>query len=400
MKRRILTGIMAGLLAFGVCACGQTETEQTDVTETEPVSEAAAEAEPAAPEEIETEETADVVEETEETEDAAEPEYPSLPLPAYHYAGPEDWAAYGDAAAQFLIENSFGDEASDLDTCTPVIFKVDETDPADVKAWGAFWVDRYQLCNTTLSRTAGGEYGGIAHFDTTGGSPIVTDMETLEDGDGYSKSMEKLFGAEGLSEDYAKAMDDMSAYRAQALSYYINENALYITQFQDFGWPPVSIPNAPETRDEDQQIWYVSNFAYTTSFDMRQLCVSEMGEDGDLFSSVESDAWSEILVTVSSERDKDMEGLVKELNTNTEEEADWKEYEREDGLSFGGKEECVRLRTPEPYKDGQEIHTIYLIPREEDILAVNVGSDYTEDEEKQMATDGIIEALLGNMEIK
>ncbi|MBQ7506843.1 MAG: hypothetical protein IJT05_05885 [Lachnospiraceae bacterium] len=404
MKKAVSVVISACLMA-GLCACGQqaapaapaaTEVKEEAPAPAEPESEAAVEEE--------TEEAVEEVTEEEVTEEEeaaeAEIEYPTLPLPAYHYTGPEDWAEYGDAVSQFLLENTFGDEGADIGICTPIILKVDDSDPADVKAWGEYWVDQFYLVKTTLSSASGGSFGGIAHFDTTGGSPMLTLMETLDDGESYEESFNKLFVSEGLEEAYTEATSDRDMYRALAISYYVNDNALYITQFQDYGWPPVPIPNAPPTREEDQIIDHVSNLAYTTKFDMRQLCLMEDEEEGDYFDSINDEAWNELMVRIYSWDDTDLDALIETLDVNTAEFEDWPGFKIEKDVTFAGKDGCVSMSMPGPFTDGQRIEGFYLIPRDSDILVVDIGEEYTDDEEKQMATDSIVEALLGNMEVK
>lgn len=396
MKRRTVCITAIGMMALCLGACGaQQAPAAPPATETEPevVSEAATEE--AVPE---TEEAA-VIPETEETEEAAaENEYPSVPLPEYHYYGPEDWADYGEAISAFMLENSFGEEAADLSVCTPVVLKVDDSDPSDVKVWGEYWLDQFQLQKTTLFHTAGGSFGGVAHLDATGAAPMLISMDPVEDGTDNGPSIERLFGPEGLTEAYSEAVDNINEYRAKALSYYINENGLYITQFQDFGWPPVPIPGAPETREEDQIVDHVSNYAYTTQFDMRQICADET-EDCDLFSSVHCDDWNDFLIEIYSS-DEDMDAIISNIDKANSDYDSWKDPERDDQATFAGVEGCTLLSIPGPYEDGQKVFTVYLVPREEDTLVVEVTSDYSADDEKQMATDGIIEGFLGRIELK
>lgn len=390
---------LIGIMALCLGACGEPK-EEEKAAPAEPETEAVSEPKAEGAVILNTEEV--LPEETEEEEEemmAAEIEYPTFPLPEYHYFGPEDWADYGDAISQFLIENNLGEQEADLSTCTPVVLKVDESDPSDVKVWGEFRLDQFLLQKTSLLSTAGGSHGGLAHLDTTGGSPVVTGIDFVEDGSDNGPSIDRIFGAEGLKEAYGEALEDIDESRALALSYYINQNGIYITQFQDFGWAPIPIPNAPETREEDQIVDHVSNFAYTAQYDMRQLCCDEL-EGWDIFSTVRSDEWNDALIEITIESGTDPEPIISQIEKEQSDYPSWKEPERSDDAVFAGTEGCILLTTPAPYEDGQKVFTTYLVPRDGDFLVVKITSDFSSDDEKQMATDGIIEGFLGTIELK
>ncbi len=374
-----------------LAACGGASAQKDP--EVQPVTDTVAK-EPQDMEEPEYEEaTVDNVEEQADDETA----YPTLPLPAYHYYGPEDWAEYADAVCQFQIENTDGSGESDLATCTPIVVKVDDSDPSDVKLWGEFWVDRFRLVNTSLCALSGGSYPGVAHLDTTNGGPIVTGMDYLEDGSDFQPSLDRLFGKEGLADAYLKACDERNEYRVQALSYYLNHNGLYITQYQDYGWPPVPIPNAPPTDEADEQVHFAGSFDYTAEFDMRQVCALG-SDDVDMFSNVNSDDWNEFLIEIYTEKGSDIDAAITNLSSNLFDDS--VDLTRTDNVTFGGVAGCTSLVSEGPYEDGAKVYVNYLVPREGDLLVVKISSDYSKDEEKQMATDGIIEAFLGNIALQ
>lgn len=396
MKRKTFLPILAVAVAISISACSAVNIQVNP--NTQPKEEAAQE---------EKNETADGVPEetTEETaapddteaDDSSSINYPTLPLPEYHYYGPEDWADYGDIIGQYLIKEHMGDEdtAADLAICTPIILKVDDSDPKDVKVWGDFQLDSYYLMKTSLINKAGGSYPAVAHLDTSA-TPVVTGVDYVEDGSSFDPSFDRLFGKEGLKEAYQKESDKRVEYTVGALSYYINHNGLYITQVQEYGWAPYPIPNAPKTRDEDEIIDHTGNLGYRTKYDMRQICSLEM-DDVDMFSNVSSDKLNDFLIEIRRIEGKDIDSAIKEIRSGLYDSD--VELKREDNVLFAEKEGCTRLSNEGPFKDGDKVYVIYIVPRDSDFFVVATSSDYCTDDEKQMYTDDIISAFLGSLEV-
>ena len=72
---------------------------------------------------------------------------------------------------------------------------------------------------------------------------VVTGMDVVADGSDYMESAKKLFGDK--YEDFAKVTSDQDAReanRAQIVANYVAANELNITQYQDYGWDPVTLP--------------------------------------------------------------------------------------------------------------------------------------------------------------
>ncbi|ETP73718.1 hypothetical protein UYO_0355 [Lachnospiraceae bacterium JC7] len=397
MRNKAALAMTVFVIAFGMIGCqkSQKNADATEAATTEAVS--TAEETTTAP--AETEET--TVESTEETGEEeskdAEIDYPTLPLPEFHYYGPEDWADYADGVCHFLVENSFGDVGSDLTICVPNVLKVDDSDPKDVKLWGDYVIHRYLLANTSLIDGSGSSFGGIAHIDASEGGPMVTDFEFLEDGSGFDASLDKLFGSVGLKAAYLDACINRDKYLSETLANYINNNGLYITQYQEYGWAPVPVLNAPPTREEDQQIHYAGNFAYTAQFDMREICAHEM-DGADIFTNVNSDDWNDFLMEIYSRNGSDMDSAVSELKSNLFDENAI--LVRTDDVTFKDIEGCTSLVSDGPYKDGEHVYVNYFVPRNDDIFVIKISTSYCADEKKQMATDSIIEEFLGGMELE
>lgn len=400
MKKKLaLTAVC--ILAFLAIGCGNSANDPVPVAVTKTAAESSVEETELKPEDSKgsTEESKVApkksASEGKETP-AGEIDYPTLPLPEYHYYGTEDWAEYADRVCHFLVENSFGDEAADLNICVPVVLKMDDSDPKDVKLWGEYMIYKYQLMKTSLIEEGGGSFGGVVHLDTTGGSPLVKDFDFLEDGAGYDASVDKLFGKEGLKDAYLEACDNRDQYLAEALANYINKNGLYITQYQSNGWAPVPVLNAPPTRDEDQIVDHVSNLSYTAQYDMRQMCFFEI-DDSDTFCSVDSEDWNNFMIEISKKDGSDMDSVIKEVRSGADEN---EELERTEDVTFKDIEGCTVLMTKGPYDDGDKVYVSYFVPGKDSILVIDITSDYSSDEKKQMATDSIIENFLGNMELK
>ena len=129
MRKKAALAAAFCVFAFGMVGC---QKPATNVNTTETTAAAVEEATTAAPQETE-ETSAETTEAAKEKETTApEPAYPTLPLPEYHYNGPEDWAEYADGVSHFLVENSFGDVAPDLTICVPIVLKADDSDPKEV----------------------------------------------------------------------------------------------------------------------------------------------------------------------------------------------------------------------------------------------------------------------------
>ena len=46
--------------------------------------------------------------------------------------------------------------------------EVDESDSADVRVWGDFWVFNYNISGDTLKTVSGGDHPGLFHLVKTG----------------------------------------------------------------------------------------------------------------------------------------------------------------------------------------------------------------------------------------
>lgn len=127
-----------------------------------------------------------------------------------------------------------------IPTVYPVSTVVDANREATV--YGDFWVENYDIKGDTLECVSGGHYPGVMHLTYSDGKYKVTKFDVVEDGEGYTASAKKLFGenyktwAEYASDDSARA-----ELRTKTIAEYVKAHDLDVTQYQDYGWEPVSL---------------------------------------------------------------------------------------------------------------------------------------------------------------
>ncbi len=171
------------------------------------------------------------------TETASE----KIDLPAYEYPGPEEfyWVLY-----DYLIKELGKDyEPSDVGIPCPIIIAEDESDKNDIKIWGNFWYYTYELNGDTLETKAGGSYPGLIHVKYTDEGYEVTGMEVVGDGSDFDPTSKEIFGDHYNEFIMSNANSEGNEQtRAQIIANYVAANDLPITQYQDFGWDPVKLP--------------------------------------------------------------------------------------------------------------------------------------------------------------
>ncbi len=162
-------------------------------------------------------------------------------LPAYEYPGPELF--YSVLYKCIADEFGQGYEAADVGIPSPVIVAVDESDKSDIKVYGDFWYYNYKLNGDTLETASGGSYPGCIHIKYTDEGYEVVKTRIVEDGAGFTDSAKEIFG--DYYDDFMKAHSDQELAdktRAQIIANYVAANNLSITQYKDFGWDPVTLP--------------------------------------------------------------------------------------------------------------------------------------------------------------
>ena len=234
----ILSVVASVVMMLSMVGCGSS----APVTESENASEQEETSAEVAPEAETTEEVTSeaTIEETASEENTANEKENSQALPAYEYPGPE---AFYYELYKYMVEE-IGSKFTDYEVCipNPMILEVDESDKSDIKVYGDFWVDNYNLDGETLMSVSGGSYPGIIHIKLSEAGYEVTGMDVVADGSDYMESAKELFGDK--YDDFAKLTSDQDAReanRAQIVANYVAANGLNITQYQDYGWDPVEL---------------------------------------------------------------------------------------------------------------------------------------------------------------
>ncbi|WP_029322326.1 hypothetical protein [Butyrivibrio sp. AE3004] len=162
-------------------------------------------------------------------------------IPAYEYPGPE---AFYSVLYKYIITTFSGDyEKADVGIPCPIIVAEDESDKDDIKVYGDFKYYNYELKGDTLEMVSGGSYPGCMHLKNTDAGYEVTDIELVEDGSDFTPSAKKIFGDH--YDEFMKVYSDgekQDEIRAQIIANYVAANKLSITQFKDYGWDPVKLP--------------------------------------------------------------------------------------------------------------------------------------------------------------
>jgi hypothetical protein len=117
-----------------------------------------------------------------------------------------------------------------------------------------------------------------------------------------------------------------------------------------------------------------------------------------MFSNIDSDEWNDFLIEVYKEEGTDIDAAIQNIRSNLYDES--ADLNRTDDTSFLGHTGCTSLVSVSPYKEGDHVYVNYIVPRDDGLFVVKISSIYSEDEAKQMATDAIIEAFIGSMELK
>ena len=303
---------------------------------------------------------ADTADETAAASDTASYE-DSEKLPKYTYTGDEK---YLDVISDHIISYETAGGLSDAAVYIPysVIVETDETNPSDIKVYGAYGIDGYNLLNTTLMSVTGSLSAGIVHLSDKGdGTFEVISSDLPMTGE---ESMELFAPVEGLYEKVSKAMDT-EAVKAQeeALAEYVSENGLNITQYQHFGYEPIPIGTAV-TPEEAQSYRYASPLGYEVSYDLRDFTLSAY-DDSDMIAMVnDNDSGTFMIAALQDTKDPD-EAIALALSDAEADSFTCTDAVIGDGIS------CRKTVYDETLEDGRIFRYVgYAVPVKDKVLTI------------------------------
>lgn len=100
----------------------------------------------------------------------------------------------------------------------PVIYYVDKTDEADIKLYGNFYAEYYDISDKQLTSEGGESKQGVCHIRKQDNEYVVTKLEEAEDGSYYAESISKF--VTGIKADLKPSLEELYAGSE------ITENAL------------------------------------------------------------------------------------------------------------------------------------------------------------------------------
>ena len=162
-------------------------------------------------------------------------------LPEFRYT---EEAPYMNAILDH-IKNTQGQyyEAGDVMIPNFIIMKADESNPGDIKVWGNFEIENYDLQGDNLFCKNGGSNPGLIHLrKTPAGTYEVTGADMVGDGSNYTPDVNRIFGAD---QDLLRAFGNQDLIRdknrTDTIRRYVMRNNLPINTYQDYGWDKVSV---------------------------------------------------------------------------------------------------------------------------------------------------------------
>ncbi len=396
MKRKIagraiallISGVMTGVLLSGCGASANNSSASTTERASEPAPAAAssqeAVSETAEQKETEAKESEEEVTEAEATEEIeAETEATDMEaqevggrdsateLPPYVYEGDEP---YVKEISDFYIDLGQKNYAPAQVTIPVVnILDFDDTKAEDILVWCRGFIYNYDLRNTTLMTRSGGACDGLFHMKPLGDGYEITETEFVGDGSDNGPDIKRIFGMkDGLLKKYEASEEDMEGIRRQEVSNYANTNGIYITQYQDYGWDPVPLINAPETTAEEEEVEYHSILGYTMTYNLTRFSLLEAASEteSDIFGGI--GFLQDYVVSVEKRSGQTKEEITEEVKSSFESgkaEADMT-YFGNDGT--GEPTESILVSESTLGKPGEMKSIYYIIPRGEDYLVLGV----------------------------
>ena len=161
-------------------------------------------------------------------------------ITAYKFQESEDNAL----TAVYDYMRGIGQNYAPAQYCIPYasIVATDDSNPADIKVWGDFRVENYNLEGEVLKFVSGGSHPGLMHVSKADNTLSVTAFDAVGDGSSFDPTAKEIFGdfyplfIGLLSNDAAKKAD-----REAAIAAFVASEGIPAKYYQDFGWDPVEI---------------------------------------------------------------------------------------------------------------------------------------------------------------
>ena len=161
----------------------------------------------------------------------------------YKFRRGEEDSTPMDAISDYM--RGIGASYAPAQYCIPYasIVSMDDSDPEDIKVWGNFWVENYNLEGETLKFVSGGSHPGLVHVCKADDGYIVTSFDAVGDGASFEPTAKEIFGdlyepfMHLVSHDQPKKAD-----REKALADFVASKGIPARYYQDFGWDAVEIP--------------------------------------------------------------------------------------------------------------------------------------------------------------
>ena len=132
--------------------------------------------------------------------------------------------------------------------CIPYasIVATDESDPSDIKVWGDFRVENYNLEGEVLKCISGGSHPGLMHISKADdGTYSITAFDEVGDGSTFHPTAKGIFG--DLYDLFLARLSDAEVKKADreaATAAFVASEGIPAKYYQDFGWDPVEIKGA------------------------------------------------------------------------------------------------------------------------------------------------------------
>lgn len=112
--------------------------------------------------------------------------------------------------------------------CIPCPIIVDtEVSDGNICIYGIFWLLNYEYRGNTFTDVSGGSFPGVIRGKLTADGPVLTEMEVVDQGSGYTESAKRIFGSR--YEEFSKTISNDEVREKcikRSIEEYAKENGL------------------------------------------------------------------------------------------------------------------------------------------------------------------------------